>query len=130
MKSSKNNFSITIDRQGRLPRLPFSAIKTEILGKDYELSLVFVSPKKSAELNKSFRGKTGPTDILSFPIEPDNGEIFICLPEVRRQAPLFDKSFKKFLGFLFIHGLLHLKGFVHSSKMEAEETRYRKKFSF
>lgn len=106
-------------------------IKSEILGKRYELSFSFISKDKIRELNKKYRGKDEPTDILSFPLDKTHGEILIC----REMA---DKKFKKFrsyfpsylllstdyLFFLVIHGCLHLKGLKHGVKMKEYELSY------
>lgn len=114
--------------KGKLPRLPFSDMKNAILGKEYDLSLVIVGPTKIKELNRAYRDIDKPTDILSFPLEKDSGEIFICPSLSRIEAKKFDKPYENFLGFLFIHGLLHLKGMEHSSTMEAEEAKYCARF--
>jgi ssRNA-specific RNase YbeY (16S rRNA maturation enzyme) len=52
-------------------------MKESVLGKKYELSLVFIGDKKSKSLNKKFRNKDYKANILSFPIDNDMGEIFI-----------------------------------------------------
>jgi len=108
--------------------LPFLKIKNYVLGKDYDLSLVFVGDKFSKKLNGKYRGKNKPTNILSFPISSDEGEIFINPHQASKDAPLFDMDRTKFLTYLFIHGLLHLKGFEHSSKMDSKEKEILKKF--
>lgn len=115
--------------KSKLPRLPFQLMKDAVLGADYELSLVFVGPRKSQALNKEYRGKDKPTDILSFPIAHNEGEIFIDLATTAKKAPEFDRTLTNFIAFLFIHGLVHLKGFDHGSKMEHEEKKFRKMFS-
>ncbi len=108
--------------------MPFELMKDAVLGKKYNLSLVFIGNTLSRRLNRSYRNKDYPTNILSFPLEKDEGEIFINLAVAEKQAPLFGRNLKNFVAFLFIHGLVHLKGFEHGSKMESEEKRYRKKF--
>jgi probable rRNA maturation factor len=123
-----DKFSIRTLSKGKLPRLPFLEIKNAILGKDYDLSVVFIGDKRSATLNKTHRGKDKPANVLSFPLEKNSGEIFLNPRRAQKEASQFGESYKNFLGFLFIHGLLHLKGFDHSSKMESEEKRFRKKF--
>ncbi len=126
----KNGVSIKRLTKGKLPCLPFVSLKEKILGKKYELSIVFATPKLSRELNKRFRGKNNPTNILSFPLSKSSGEIVISLSRVKQDAKLFGKSYAAFLGFLFIHGMLHLKGFEHGSKMSRKEEALSKKFGF
>jgi probable rRNA maturation factor len=107
--------------KGKLPGLPFSRMKEHVLGPEYELSLVFVGPKKMQELNKQYRGKDYATDILSFPLTETSGEIFICLSIAKEKAKDFSRKASDHVGFLFIHGLLHLKGLDHGSRMDQEE---------
>ncbi len=103
-------------------------MKNEVLGADYELSVVVVGPKKIQELNQAYRQKNEPTDVLSFPLSKTSGELFLCLSVARTKAKKFDRKPTDHIGFLFIHGLLHLKGFDHGSKMEAEEQTISSKF--
>ncbi len=112
----------------KVPSLPFSVIKDSILGKSYELSLVFAIKKVVHDLNVRLRGKDYVPNILSFPYTKKSGEIFIHLPTVKKQAPDFEMTFEKYLIFLFIHGCLHLKGMQHSSRMEVRERELLKKF--
>ena len=126
------SFSITNKTKGSLKifkGLPFAQMKEAILGKEYELSLVIVTSKEMAKLNLVYRNKVGSTDILSFPIDKDSGEIFISLKESKSEAKKFDRIFENFLQFLFIHGCTHLKGMTHGSRMEREERKYRKIFN-
>jgi probable rRNA maturation factor len=106
----------------------FDQIKKAVLGSKYDLSLVFISPKKIQNLNKIYRNINKPTDILSFPLSKTSGEMFICLSETKKMAKEFDRSYENFLAFLFIHGCVHLKGFDHGPKMEKVEEKFRKKF--
>jgi probable rRNA maturation factor len=122
------NISISNTTKGKLPRLPFAKMKDSVLGKQYELSLVFVGSTTSRKLNRIYRRKDKPTNILAFPLSKQTGEIIIDPQRARIDAPRFDRSYEKFIGFLFIHALFHLKGFTHSSKMESKERATRKKF--
>jgi probable rRNA maturation factor len=110
--------SITNTTKGRLPSLPFTKIKDKVLGKEYELSLVFCADKLSKRLNKTYRKKDYPTNVLSFSISKNSGEIFINLRRL--------KGFS--VGYLFIHGLFHLKGLDHGYTMERAEEKVRKAF--
>ncbi len=108
--------------------LPIEKIKNEILGKQYELSFAFISKNKIKSLNKKYRKKNEATDILSFPLEKNNGEILICKEIAKTKAPQFGKTLEEYLLFLVIHGILHLKKYKHGDKMEKLETFYYKKF--
>jgi probable rRNA maturation factor len=106
----------------------FEIIKKAVLGNKYELSLVFTTPGKIRKLNKIYRNINKTTDILSFPLSKTSGEIFICKSEAKKEMVKFGRSYDNFLTFLFIHGLVHLKGFDHGSKMEKVEEKFRRKF--
>lgn len=123
-----NKLEITNTTKGKLPSLPFENIKNIVLGKKYNLSLVFIGDKLSKKLNKKYRNKDKATNILSFPLSKSEGEIFINYPFSKKQAKKTKNEFSNFIGFLLIHGLFHLKGLEHSSKMDSKESRVRKKF--
>ncbi len=122
------NFSISKTTKGKLPSLPFEHIKDSILGKKYELSLVFIGDKLSKRLNSEHRGKNKATNILSFPLTEHDGEIFINQKQSKKDAPKFKKGYNEFIVFLFIHGCLHLRGLEHGKEMEKQEQKYIKKF--
>lgn len=107
----------------RLPRLPWEKAEKLVLGKKYNLSVVLAGNALMRGLNKQRRGKNKPANVLSFALSKNEGEIFINLSS----APNGEKGKEEILR-LFIHSLLHLKGFSHSDKMEAEEDKIIKKF--
>lgn len=106
----------------------FPRLKNEILGNKYSLSIAYISERKSQELNKKYRKKNKPTNVLAFPLDKTSGEILLCKPVIRREAKNFDRTFEEFLGFLIIHGMLHLKGYDHGRIMERLESKYDKKY--
>ncbi|HEC30847.1 MAG TPA: rRNA maturation RNase YbeY [Candidatus Yonathbacteria bacterium] len=110
------------------PRLSFFDIKNKVLGKNYDLSLVFIGDTRSHTLNKKYRNKDSSANVLSFPLSEKAGEMFIDLTTTEKEASKYDRTYKKFVGFLFIHGLFHLKGFRHSSTMENKEKNIRRQF--
>ena len=124
----EQKFSIINETKGKLPSLPFEQIKNKILGKNYELDLIFVGEKKIHSLNKTYRKVDSPTDILSFPISKDCGEIFICQKIAEKKAKVFERELKNFISFLFVHGNVHLLGYDHGNKMESVEEKFRKVF--
>jgi probable rRNA maturation factor len=124
----KKNLTV-LRKNGTLPSLPFLPIKEKLLGKDYDLTIVFCSPAESKERNKAYRGKDYPTNILSFPLSDSEGEIYISLSVARKDAKKFDQTYEQFLHLLVIHGCLHLKGHEHGSTMEELENKYLRKFS-
>lgn len=99
-------------------------LKNNILGKDYSLSVAYVSERKSREINKKYRKKDRPANVLSFPLRRGEGEILLCKAVIKNEAKNFKETFDKRLSFLLIHGMLHLKGLRHGKKMEKLEKKY------
>jgi probable rRNA maturation factor len=111
-----------------------------------EVSLLFVDEDAIAALNEKFLGKSGPTDVLSFPIEdepgpagrsPDLGgsgpgtspeegvlsllgDVVICPTVASRNAVAHEVSLDDEVALLVVHGLLHLLGMDHENDAEAE----------
>lgn len=128
----QDNFSITNKTKNRIPVLPLEAIKDDILGKKYSLSLAFVDKKTSRKINKTYRKKDQATNVLSFTFSKNEGEIVLCPNlikiEAKNKEKNFNKNYRELLGFLVIHGMLHLKGMQHSSKMNRAEEKYDQKY--
>lgn len=116
-------------QNGTLPRVPFLALKEKVLGKSYELSIAFVDEKTAKSLNKKYRNKTYIPNTLSFSLTPKSGEIVLCISAIKKEYKSFEMTYKKYLIFLIIHSMLHLKGFEHGSTMESMEQKYLKLFS-
>ncbi len=106
----------------------FSKIVDEVFDCPYELNVIFVSAKKIHFLNKRYRNIDKATDILSFPISKNIGEMYICYSEAKKEAKKFDRKISNFIPFLFIHGCVHLKGYDHGCTMEDIEKRVRARF--
>jgi len=91
-----------------------------------EISLRLVDRDEMAELNRTWRGKSGPTNVLSFPAEfpadmelPLLGDIVICAPVVRAEAQEQGKALANHWAHLAVHGTLHLLGYDHIEEDEA-----------
>ncbi len=92
-------------------------------------NVIFVDDKKIQEINKNYRGIDRITDVISFALEDGEeninfefgrllGDIYICVPRMKQQAIEYGHSLKREMGFLTIHGLLHLLGYDHMTKEE------------
>jgi len=94
-----------------------------------EISIRLVDELEGAELNGRFRGRRGPTNVLSFPFEPMPGlkdcdllgDLVICAPVVAREAREQGKTLQAHWAHMLVHGLLHLLGYDHMDAVEAEE---------
>ena len=126
----EDKFSIINKTRNKIPSLPFSTIKNDILGKNYSLSLAYISKEEMRKINKTYRNKNKATNVLSFLLSKNSGEILICPVVVKTETKKFDRNFAQLLGFLVIHGMLHLKGMEHSSRMERREFKYDQKYFY
>jgi probable rRNA maturation factor len=87
------------------------------------VTVQFISDASMARLNKNFRHKRGPTDVLSFPAngakpqrtDPYIGDIAISPETARRNALRFSRTFPTEMRILILHGMLHLAGFDHET---------------
>jgi probable rRNA maturation factor len=119
------------------------AAKSEQLEEDCELSVTFVSNERIQEINREYRDKDRPTDVISFAMEELGegevelvgadmprvlGDIIISVPKAREQAEEYGHSFMRELGFLSVHGFLHLLGYDHETEEQEKEmfSRQRK----
>ncbi len=88
----------------------------------YSASVVFVSRAKIQELNRVYRKKNRPTDVLSFGQDGADekyiGEIILCLPYIREQAKEYGVTYLEELTRMTIHGTLHLLGYDHIRAMD------------
>jgi len=95
-----------------------------------ELCIRLVDELEGVELNRRYRGKDGPTNVLSFPFEPLPGlpaelpllgDLVICAPLVPREAAGLGKPVASHWAHLVVHGVLHLIGYDHQAEAEAAE---------
>lgn len=115
-------------------------IKMELILKELgcsesiKVSAIIVDSEKMAELNFKYRGKEGPTNVLSFSqveagqvsADPDMlGDVVICSDRVKKDADELGYSYDEMLLYLTIHGLLHLVGYTHDSPWDASEMEDR-----
>lgn len=120
--------TITRTTHAPYPPLPYKKIAEDILGARYELSLVFVGERRARTLNITHRKKDYVPNVLSFPLDAQAGEIFITPARTRVEAKRHHMTIAGYTGFLFIHGLLHLKGHLHGATMEKAEKKYISKY--
>lgn len=108
-----------------------------------EVTVCFISDREIAQLNRRFRGKSKPTDVLSFPANGTDakeftsgseeeilGDIAVSPQAARRNAKRFGRTLEDEIRVLILHGVLHLAGYDHetdSGQMERIESRLRRK---
>lgn len=117
--------SITIASSAKkFPKLQYEAMKDAVLGKNYSLSLIFIGEKRARDLNSKHRKASYVPNVLSFPLTKTVGEIYITPQIAKKESKKFNMTPSGYIGFLFIHGLLHLKGYPHGATMERLEKKY------
>ncbi|MEE7627786.1 rRNA maturation RNase YbeY [Methylobacter sp. Wu8] len=94
---------------------------------DTEIVVRIVDEQESAELNEQYRHKSGPTNILSFPVDlPPGielnllGDLVICAPVLEKEAQEQGKLLADHWAHIVVHGVLHLLGYDHIDDAEAE----------
>jgi probable rRNA maturation factor len=139
----QGDVEVDLERWLRLVRL---VLADERAPEDAEVSLIFVDEAAIADLNTKFLGGSGPTDVLSFPIDDDHipagrqpdsggrgpgapsdpsdppvvlGDVVVCPLVAQRQAPQHAGTLDDELALLVVHGVLHLLNYDHA---EEEET--------
>lgn len=115
---------LSLQKEGRV----FARVAQDTLGKTYDLSVVCVGDAFSKKLNTAYRNKKKGTNVLAFPLSKTSGEIYINIPRARKEARSFESTPLTHICFLFVHGLLHLKGYDHGPRMEQLERRLMKKY--
>jgi probable rRNA maturation factor len=100
------------------------------LSQDAVVTLRFVDSAEGANLNRRYRHKAGPTNVLSFVYDDQSdivhGDVVLCLPLLRHEAAQQDKTVAAHCAHLVVHGMLHLQGYDHlradeAAMMEAHE---------
>jgi len=120
---------ITIQNPARSRQIPTHAVLNHIVktvlrkhgSSSADITLRFVDQVEGASLNKQYRKKSGPTNVLSFPLSqaPLQGDIVICMPVVVSEARTQGKTIHQHLVHLVVHGVLHSLGFDHVDPKEA-----------
>jgi len=121
--------------QAKVEELLILAAQNQKLSGDIELSVTFVDNARIQEINKEYRNKDQATDVISFAMEELGegeteligadmprvlGDIIISIDRAKEQAEEYGHSYMRELGFLAVHGFLHLLGYDHLTKEEEE----------
>ncbi|HEX5774344.1 MAG TPA: rRNA maturation RNase YbeY [Candidatus Paceibacterota bacterium] len=106
--------------RGPVPRFAYEKAHALALP-GWDISLVFAGETRARHLNKVLRKKDYVPNVLSYESGQRSGEIIICPAVARKEASAYGMSYTAFVGFLFIHGMLHLAGKRHGTTMERQE---------
>jgi probable rRNA maturation factor len=127
--------TLTLQNASKTKSIPnkrlFKTWITKAIGpgkKNQEIVIRIVDVKEITKLNKQYRKKNRPTNILSFNFfTPSNiktnllGDLIICAPIVKLEAKLQHKTMISHWAHLTIHGVLHLLGYDHKNQKEAQK---------
>lgn len=108
------------------------AVRQAADDQDLQMTIRIVDEAEIVELNKTYRGKDGATNVLSFPFdappglpaeaqEPELGDVVICAAVVSREAQSQNKSPVAHWAHMIVHGSLHLLGYDHQTEGEAQK---------
>ncbi len=118
------------------------ALQEEGMTNETEVSVTFMDDEAIQEVNRTYRGIDAPTDVISFALEEEVegevaiiaegmptvlGDILISIPTAKRQAGEYGHTVEREIGFLALHGLLHLLGYDHMTEAEEKEMFGRQK---
>ncbi|MDT3995545.1 rRNA maturation RNase YbeY [Mammaliicoccus sp. H-M34] len=121
------------DTKNQIESLLTFAAKKENITQEAELSISFVDEEEIQAINRDYRDKDKVTDVISFSLEEDEpeiegldiprvlGDIIICLEVAKEQADSYNHSLSRELGFLALHGFLHLLGYDHMTEVDEKE---------
>lgn len=123
---------------GAFERLAAFVLEREDTIDSVELSIAVVELAEMTDLNERYRGKAGPTDVLSFPcddpcavVEPGEpvtiGDVVIAPEIAEAQAAEYGHTVEEELNLLLVHGVLHLLGYDHEDDADAEAMQARER---
>nr|MDH3086013.1 rRNA maturation RNase YbeY [Bacillus velezensis] len=128
--------SVSADALQEVEKLLQFAAEKEGVQDQAEVSVTIVTNEEIREINRDYQEKDTPTDVISFALEEEGedeveivgadmppvlGDIIISADRTKEQAEEYGHSFMRELGFLAVHGFLHLLGYDHMTKEEEEE---------
>jgi probable rRNA maturation factor len=127
---------LSVEQIEEIEKLLNFAAKNQKVEDNSEVSVTFVTNERIHEINREYREKDAPTDVISFAMEELGegeveligegmprvlGDIIISVAKAKEQAEEYGHSFIRELGFLAVHGFLHLLGYDHMTGEDEEE---------
>ena len=119
-----NETELDVKKHIKVIKKVFKQIKSKMF-----FNLIFVDKDKIQQINRDYRGIDRVTDVITFALmeNPDEifrgaerelGDVFICLDRAKEQAEEYRHSMEREIGFLSVHGYLHLMGYDHMTEKD------------
>ena len=144
IQNNQKEYKVTVNIKASIKEIVRKALEIEGITAPLELSVVLTDNNGIRMLNKDYRKKDSPTDVLSFPMYERRelnklifsskltssefillGDIVISMEKAEEQAKEYNHSIEREIGFLTVHGVLHLLGYDHLKKSDREIMRAR-----
>ena len=131
----QDKVSIDDDIYDVIEKVAKECLKLEGKGLDFEVSVSFVDNEEIQKLNRDYRNVDSPTDVLSFPMDAEEtdlyipllGDIVISAERALEQATEFGHSFLREVAYLAAHSMFHLMGYDHMNVQEKKIMRQKEK---
>jgi probable rRNA maturation factor len=112
----------------KINKIVKKVITEEYKDGDFELNILLTDNKTIKEYNSNYRGKSVPTDVLSFEYglkEKIIGDIVISIEKIEEQSKSFNNSLEEEFFYILIHGVLHILGYDHTDTDDQEEEMFK-----
>ncbi|MCR6544029.1 rRNA maturation RNase YbeY [Dehalobacterium formicoaceticum] len=140
IRNQQDKINLPPEMEKLLSDVVAEVLKAEAEHMEWEVSILLVDDREISSLNRNYRGIDRPTDVLSFAMEEDLagvdlpefivpednpilGDIVISVETAQRQGEEYGHSLEREMGFLTVHGMLHLLGYDHETEDERTEMR-------
>ena len=131
----QDKVSIDDDIYDVIEKVAKECLKLEGKGLNFEVSVSFVDNEEIQKLNRDYRNVDSPTDVLSFPMDDEEtdlyipllGDIVISAERALEQATEFGHSFLREVAYLAAHSMFHLMGYDHMNDEEKQTMRQKEK---
>lgn len=131
----QDKVSIDDDIYEVVEKVAKECLKLEGKGLNFEVSVSFVDNEEIQKLNRDYRNVDSPTDVLSFPMDDEEtdlyipmlGDIVISAERALEQATEFGHSFLREVAYLAAHSMFHLMGYDHMNDEEKQTMRQKEK---
>jgi probable rRNA maturation factor len=109
--------------QALVDRIFHAAEQVVDIPKEFHFSIAVVSDQTMHDLNRTYRKKDKPTDVLAFRYDDSSGEIVLSADRLRAQAKMYGHTVTVETAYMLVHGILHILGWDHESDSEENDMK-------